>query len=123
LMVSPSRSGYSLSLERRPGCESKAVPFVDPRSDITIWAAGNLITINLHVIYESYGLVFKYKPSMIRADEVWTKQVVTTTAESETGFLGLEQRDAATTGRNFIQSNSYTRTVSDIVKEEENRPP
>jgi hypothetical protein len=60
---------------------------------------------------------------MIRADEFWTEQLVVTTAESVTGFLGLEQRDAATTRRNLIQSNSYTTTVRDIVKEEENGPP
>ena len=56
---------------------------------------------------------------MIRADKFWTEQIVVTTAKSVTGLLGLKQRDTATTGRNLLQNDSYTSTVSNDIRMEE----
>ena len=56
---------------------------------------------------------------MVHADEISTKELVVTAAESVAGFLGLEQRETAMSGGNFIQSNAYTTKVSGIVVEEE----
>ena len=56
---------------------------------------------------------------MVRADEISTKELVVTAAESVAGFLGFEQRETAMFGVNFIQGNAYTTKVSGIVVEEE----
>jgi len=39
---------------------------------------------------------------MVRADEISTKELVVTAAESVAGFLGFEQRETAMSGVNFI---------------------